>query len=593
MEKPIFDFSGFLHELDSTEELVEFNVWDYTDKYVIDDKTAQYLTYEYISFYTIDYLCRILENDNWANKKDAYKIYLLNRVSTTCSNLNKAQYLTVLARCFKSNVDVAWRCLKDVFSDYLLKDKYLYTTKRLFDNLSYVGLPNKKYKDELYKFISDTLKRSDISDANLMRLIGWVASSNKFHYQISKISGVFEVCLTLVSKINEPLKRKHIIELALQIREKLKDEDKQKYAAKRKELYELLADNEYSFLLPEDPKNAAVPLYNHMFLRNILQWYTLAGNDIKAAKAEKELREVKFKLNIPSFPVTLYTPEQIDILEQKLEFSHQCPTRFFLWGLSEDFFKTIPSDNALNKSADDFIGPDGFSFTQLDYNNNSENIPDSELHNYKKFLIYGLYAKPSIRNFINVFIQRIKEGTLLYKDIFEFLTSNTNFGKTFKSYRDEPITYYELVEKGLKHLFYQFKKIVSGYTPDFTLSIDSLCPKIERILREMLHSVNARILKIDANSATPKKENMILLAQLLNAPENKNFMKEEDLNFFRYVLTSDGQNIRNDSAHGLYSPSFYKTDAGAISAFMVFVAIIRLAIISNRFHLELPKKLDD
>ena len=63
MEKPIFDFSGFLHELDSTEELVEFNVWDYTDKYVIDDNTAQYLTYESISFYTIDYLCQILENE--------------------------------------------------------------------------------------------------------------------------------------------------------------------------------------------------------------------------------------------------------------------------------------------------------------------------------------------------------------------------------------------------------------------------------------------------------------------------------------------------------------------------------------------------
>lgn len=168
-----------------------------------------------------------------------------------------------------------------------------------------------------------------------------------------------------------------------------------------------------------------------------------------------------------------------------------------------------------------------------------------------------------------------------------------NFGKTFMSYRNVPISYYELVEKGLKHLFYQFKKIVSGYTPDFTLSIDSLCPKIERILREMLHSVNARILKVDANSATPKKEKMILLDQLLNAPEIKSFMTDEDINYFRYVLTNDGQNIRNDSAHGLYSPFFYKSDDGAISAFMVFVAIIRLAVISNRFHFEEAKQLDE
>lgn len=592
MEKPIFDFSGFLHELDSTEELVEFNVWDYTDKFVIDDNTAQYLTYEYISFYTIDYLCQILENDNWANIKDAYKIYLLNRVSTTCSNLNRAQYLTILAKCFKSNVDDAWRCLKDVFSDYLLKDKYLYTTKRLFDNLSYVGLPNKKYRDELYKFISDTLIRTDISDANLMHILGWVASSNKFHYQLTKISGIFEISLSLVSKITEPHKRKRIIELALQIREKLKDDDKKKYAAKRKELYEFLADNEYSFILPDDPNNAAVPLYNHMFLRNILQWYTLAGNDVKAAKAEKELLEVKSKLNIPSFPVTLYTPEQVDVLEHKLEFSHRCPASIFLWGLSEDFLKTIPSDAVLNKGAEDFNGPDGFPFTHLDYNCNSENISESEAQIYKKFLIYDIYAKPSIRNFILVFLQRIKKGTLLYKDIHEFFTLNTNFGKTFRSYREEPISYYELVEKGLKHLFYQFKKIVSGNIPDFTLSIDSLCPKIERILREMLHSVNASILKIDVKSATPRKETMLLLDQLLNIPEIKNFMTEEDVNFFRYVLTNEGQNIRNYSAHGLYSPSFYKSDTGAISAFMVFVAIIRLAVITNCFQIEIQGSND-
>lgn len=592
MEKPIFDFSGFLHELDSTEELVEFNVWDYTDKYVIDDNTAQYLTYEYISFYTIDYLCQILENDNWANKKDAYKIYLLNRVSTTCNNLNKAQYLTILASCFKSNVDDAWRCLKDVFSDYLLKDKYLYTTKRLFDNLSNVGLPNKKYRDELYKFISDTLIRTDISDANLMHILGWVASSNKFHYQLTKISGIFEISLSLVSKITEPHKRKRIIEIALQIREKLKDDDKQKYAAKRKELYELLADNEYSFILPEEPNNLAVPIYNHMFLRNILQWYTLAGNNVKAAKAEKELLEVKSKLNIPSFPVTIYTPEQVDVLEHKMEFSHQCPAGIFLWGLSEDFLKTIPSDFVLNKSAEDFKCPDGFSFTQLDYNYNSENISESEVRIYKKFHIYDVYITPSIKNFLIVFLKRIKKGTLLYKDIHEFLTLNTNFGKTFMSYRNEPISYYELVEKGLKHLFYQFKKIVAGNIPDFTLSIDSLCPKIERILREMLHSVNASILKIDVKSATPRKETMLLLDQLLNVPEIKNFMTEEDINFFRYVLTNEGQNIRNYSAHGLYSPSFYKSDAGVISAFMVFVAIIRLAVITNCFQIEIQGSND-
>lgn len=318
IRKEKLDFNTFLHELDSREELSEFNVSEYTNKYTIDESDAQNFSYEYVSFYPIDYLEQILENNNWINNKDDYKVYLLNRVSTTCSNLNKAQYLTILANCYKSNIDEAWECLKVVFYEYLRKDKFHSSTKRLFDNLSAVGFPNKKYRDQLYKYISETIIRNNISDATLMFLLGWLYSSSKYQYQFTKIKGIFEVCLSLVSKTKEPQKRKHIIELALQIREKLNDEDKKKYAAKRKELYELLADNEYSFILSDDPNNAAVPIYNHMYLRNILQWYKLAGNAVKATKAEKELLEVKSKIIIPSFPVTLYTPEQVDVLNHKL-----------------------------------------------------------------------------------------------------------------------------------------------------------------------------------------------------------------------------------------------------------------------------------
>ena len=170
-----------------------------------------------------------------------------------------------------------------------------------------------------------------------------------------------------------------------------------------------------------------------MFLRNILQWYTLAENEVKATKAEKELLEAKSKIIIPSFPVNLYTPDQVEVLNHKLEFSYYCPASNFLWGLSDDFFKTIPSDIILNNGVDDFDGPDGYGFTHLDYNNNSNNISEDEEQNYKKFYIYTLCVKPSTNNFIRVCLHSIKDGTLCYKDINNFLTSYTNFGKTFRS----------------------------------------------------------------------------------------------------------------------------------------------------------------
>lgn len=116
MEKDKLDFNAFLHDLDSRKELEEFNVSEYFDRYSIEDTDAQNLTYEYISFYSINYLDKLLRKDIWEHKKDDYKVYLLKRIATTCSNLNKAQYLTILAKCLQSNVDEAWESIEVVIS---------------------------------------------------------------------------------------------------------------------------------------------------------------------------------------------------------------------------------------------------------------------------------------------------------------------------------------------------------------------------------------------------------------------------------------------------------------------------------------------
>ena len=579
MAKPVLNYNTFLNELDSREDLKQFNILDYT----IEDKDAQNLTYEFISFGTLNYLFKLLTNDNWASKREDYKKYVLNRASATSSKLNRSQYLAILAKCFKLHVEDAFVSLKDVLLEYLQQEKHYLTTKTLFDNLVQVAFLNKKNVDQLYLFLSELINKSNISDTNIRHLLCWLNSTNGFKFRLTKINGIFEVCLSLVAETKEVQQRKHIIELSLQILDRLSDDDKKKYATNRKELYELLADNEYSFLLSDDPDNAAVPHYNQMFLRNILQWYKLAGNKTKAAKAEKELLEVKSKLIFPSFPVTIYTPEQVKVLNHKLEFANNCPPALFLLGLSDNFFRTIPSDSLLIKVAEDIKGPDGFAFTHLDYNFNSRNISEEEEPNYKKFLIYDLYVKPLRENFLRVFLQRIKDNTLNYNDIYEFLNANTNFGKTFQSYRNVSICYYDLDEKGLKHLYYQLKKVAHGIQPDFTLSIDSLSPKIERLLREILHSINASVLKVDIKSTSSHKESVILLDQILNEDALKRNIGEDNINYFKYVLTNDGMNIRNLSAHGLYDSNFYSSVSGLLVGFMLFVSILRLAVITNAF----------
>ena len=50
MAKPVLNYNTFLNELDSREDLKQFNILDYT----IEDKDAQNLTYEFISFGTFN-----------------------------------------------------------------------------------------------------------------------------------------------------------------------------------------------------------------------------------------------------------------------------------------------------------------------------------------------------------------------------------------------------------------------------------------------------------------------------------------------------------------------------------------------------------
>ena len=76
---------------------------------------------------------------------------------------------------------------------------------------------------------------------------------------------------------------------------------------------------------------------------------------------------------------------------------------------------------------------------------------------------------------------------------------------------------------------------------------------------------------------------MILLDQILNEDALKRNIGEDNINYFKYVLTNDGMNIRNLSAHGLYDSNFYSSVSGLLVGFMLFVSILRLAVITNAF----------
>lgn len=61
-------------------------------------------------------------------------------------------------------------------------------------------------------------------------------------------------------------------------------------------------------------------------------------------------------------------------------------------------------------------------------------------------------------------------------------------------------------------------------------------------------------------------------APLYREPCLQEMFRVEDIEFFEYVFTAKGHNIRNDVAHAFYIPQDY----GMIHATLVFLCILRL-----------------
>lgn len=76
------------------------------------------------------------------------------------------------------------------------------------------------------------------------------------------------------------------------------------------------------------------------------------------------------------------------------------------------------------------------------------------------------------------------------------------------------------------------------------------------------------ITKVGKNNTTSQ----VLLEGLLKEARMQGVFSDEDVDFFEYVFTSIGHNIRNDVAHAFYIPQDY----GIMQATLVFLCVLRL-----------------
>ena len=127
--------------------------------------------------------------------------------------------------------------------------------------------------------------------------------------------------------------------------------------------------------------------------------------------------------------------------------------------------------------------------------------------------------------------------------------------------------WFSQIDYGVEALIKQYNRFLQGKETDWRIPTDMLSIRFEGILRDMVGDYG-NITNVGKNNSTSQ----ILLDRLLKEARTQGVFRDEDVDFFEYVFTSNGHNIRNDVAHAIYIPQDY----GILQATMVFLCVLRL-----------------
>ncbi len=343
--------------------------------------------------------------------------------------------------------------------------------------------------------------------------------------------------------------------------------------------YEALGDMEMGQLVDPstEPNNIAIPLMNETHLERAMALYQKAGLIKKRNEAERCFRENKKKVVIPHFKIEKKTDEKIvkhyrdlakELLEGKLSWlliNLSCPIRF-LFPSYEQICKLMPP----RKSTAEELG---FVNRVVDINGNSRSVCEG----FDTYQIYDIWLMNIIRNYvINLILNAVQTRQLTYSKLKKWFVKSTCLGEPREYARTNQVvtsTWFSQIDYGVEALIKQYHRALQGKPTDWRLPIDVLSIRFEGILRDMVGISGGCVIKVGQDNNTSQA----LLDALLKEPCLLQVFRKEDIEFFEYVFTAKGHNVRNNVAHAFYIPNDY----GIYKATLVFLCILRLTMFSH------------
>ena len=340
--------------------------------------------------------------------------------------------------------------------------------------------------------------------------------------------------------------------------------------------YEKLGDNEEKTIHAYDGnlENMVIPHYNQATYQRMMQYYQKAGNREKLRYATAKYNENKVGLRLFKMKEEVELPPEIKEHFTKIfEWADKSNADVLLRSLSTHQNLFFVPHSMLEElwekaKAEKFSYMEYMSAVYCDINNNVHPTTHEKMY---KSQAYGMYLSNSIRWIIRILSPAIESNRLSYNKVKKELLNHSDFGLVLSMNRNgEQFTYswFHKVDFAIKDFFVQYKKELAGKHSDWRNVINALTIQFEGILREKIRLHNGETSKIVRNTNVSE----MLLDELLRTEGFLELFSLEDKDFFCYVFTNKGYNIRNNVAHGFYLPHDYTS----YKAILVFLCLLRL-----------------
>lgn len=503
-------------------------------------------------------------------KEQEVKEYLLKRIDTTYNLFLKARYSEFIGILTQNN-----SFHKKAFDYYfsLLTEIPAESNNEQFLNFDYliekcltISILIKYQKDLLRNKIEKLLKSPSLPDKAKCSILLNLMNRN---IKTNEIECIPFIAYKIALKIKDIHWKERALEAGHYFVYKFPGQQKLK-----NKIFELSGDHELqkADALGKDTKNIIIPHRKRSHYEKAISFYKEAKADMKMKNTlrvyEENKKDIKFirftaeydhktikRKNEASdrddFDNLIMLPKDLLILE-------------LISGLSSEYIKKMPAKES--KGEKKYFHQQYLQEQKADINLNFMNkeagtFAADRTEQQKWAFLADIHYR--------LLGRIIREKKITFYNLYSFLLKHTSFGITHYRLNNlaQPYTWYSLIHEGLLSFLNAFSNYIQKRPYSYMLAIDSLTPKFESILRD--------IVDLSEGNRSEKRKQSIrecLLDDLLNDPVLDKTFSNEDIYLFKQTFTNNGLNIRNDVAHGFYIPMDYNF----IKILQIMICIFRL-----------------